>query len=375
MVHTLPVRALSIRARAVGAAVVLLGSVGAVSATPASASPRHPGATDTGRVCPPAALAVGFSDALDKTERAGVRLGGLSSLAYDRRSGRYAATVDNHLSDPARIWFFRDLAHPRIVGEPLILRRPHGTVYDGTTADDEGLAVLPDGDFLVSSETEPSIRVFGRDGVQKATLPIPARFAVAPTGEATRNATLEGLTVSPDGRQVIAAMEGTLSGDIGAAGQDTFRRLLVYRRDRGGAWTLRRQLGYQVQPGNRIAEVQSYGRRGLLVLEAAFAPATGNTVELYAVPNTKKGRDISAVSDLATAPGLVLAKRLVADVTRCPTLGATAKQPQTNPLLDNYEGMTLRPIFGAVFGVSLISDDNFGATQVTRVLNLVAVLP
>jgi hypothetical protein len=32
--------------------------------------------------------------------------------------------------------------------------------------------VLPDGDYLVSSETEPSIRIYGRDGVQKG---LPAR--------------------------------------------------------------------------------------------------------------------------------------------------------------------------------------------------------
>ncbi|MDQ2845624.1 MAG: hypothetical protein M3Y77_04570 [Actinomycetota bacterium] len=39
-------------------------------------------------------------------------------------------------------------------------------------------------------------------------------------------------------------------------------------------------------------------------------------------------------------------KRLVADVTKCPTLGAKAKQPQTNPLMDNYEGMTTTQLIG-----------------------------
>jgi hypothetical protein len=69
-----------------------------------------------------------------------------------------------------------------------VLRKPDGTAYDGTNPDNEGLAVLPDGDYLVSSETEPSIRIYGRDGVQKASLPIPARFAVTgttPAGQAT----------------------------------------------------------------------------------------------------------------------------------------------------------------------------------------------
>jgi len=65
-----------------------------------------------------------------------------------------------------------------------------------------------------SSETEPSVRIYGRDGVQEASLPVPARFAVTgttPEGQATGNATLEGLTISRSGREIVAAMEGALS--------------------------------------------------------------------------------------------------------------------------------------------------------------------
>ena len=43
--------------------------------------------------------------------------------------------------------------------------------------------------------------------------------------------------------------------------------------------------------------------------------------------------------------------------------------------MDNYEGMAITFGGTGVAGVSLISDDNFGATQFTRVLNLAAVLP
>jgi hypothetical protein len=71
---------------------------------------------------------------------------------------------------------------------------------------------------------------------------------------------------------------------------------------------------------------------------------------------------------------VALDKRLLADVVACPTLGATSRQPQTNPLLDNYEGMAVTGQVGRrgqrVVGLSLISDDNFGAGQTTRVLNL-----
>ena len=105
-----------------------------------------------------------FSDSLDKLVRGGVQLGGLSSLAYDARSRAWVSSVDNHGTDPARLWFFRNLASPVVVRDPLVLRRPDGTPYDGTNSDNEGLAVLPDGDYVVSSETEPSVRIYDRSG-------------------------------------------------------------------------------------------------------------------------------------------------------------------------------------------------------------------
>jgi hypothetical protein len=372
-----------------GLIAVGLAVTAAVAAAPEAATAKTAAgstARQNPRACPPAAIALSFSDALDKLTRNGVELGGLSSLAFDRRSRAWASTVDNHGSDPARIWFFRNLAHPTVVRDPLVLKRPDGTPYDGTTADDEGLAVLRDGDFVVSSETEPSIRIFGRDGVQHWSLPVPARFAVAgttPGGEATRNATLEGLTITPSGRRIVAAMEGALSGDVSPTGDANLHRFLVYDADALGRWHLTKQVGYRTDAGMRVPEVTAYGENSLLVEEASFSVTTGNAVSLYAVTGLNHAPDVSAVPNLSLAPARdVVRKRLVADLVRCPTLGASAKETQANPLLDNYEGMAITWAHrlggrkGALLaGVSLISDDNFSATQTTRILNLAARLP
>jgi hypothetical protein len=264
-----------------------------------------------------------------------------------------------------------------VIRDPLVLRQPDGTAYDGTNSDNEGLAVLPDGNYLVSSETEPSIRIYGRDGVQKASLPVPARFAVTgttPEGQATSNATLEGLTISRSGREIVAAMEGALSGDV-SSGDATLHRFLVYDLDRHGNWQLTKQIAYRTETGNRIPEVQAYGRDSLLVEEAAFSATAGNSEELYAVTGVNAAPDVSAVANLSLAPARdVVSKKLVADLVACPTLGAPSRETQANPLLDNYEGMTV--IGGpGLAGVSMISDDNFSATQFTRVLNLLVKLP
>lgn len=331
-------------------------------------------------VVPPNAFALGYSDALNKLVYNGVEVGGLSSLAFDKRQNAWVSAVDNHGTDPARIWSFRNLADPKVTHDPLVLKRADGSAYDGTTSDNEGLAVLPDGDYLVSSETEPSIRIYGRDGIQKASLPVPARFAVTgttPVGEATSNATLEGLTISPSGKTIVAAMEGALSGDVSATGDATAHRLLVYTQDRHGNWLLSKQVEYRTDAGMRIPEIAAYSDDALLVEEAAFSPVTGNAVDLFAVTGLRHAADVSAVANLSTASaGLALGKKLVADLVKGPTLGATPLEPQANPLLDNFEGMAITS-HGSVhtLGVSLISDDNFSATQRTRVLNLVVRVP
>lgn len=364
------------RMAAVAGTAALLSVVGAPTAFAqhAPSGSPHPSMT-----CAPNASAVSFSDALDKAVYHGVEIGGLSSLAYDARSGSWVSAVDNNANDPSRIWFLRDLTNPTIVSDPLVVKKSDGTPYDGQTADNEGLAVLPNGDYLVSSETEPSIRIYGRDGVQKAALPIPARFAVSgttPEGQATSNATLEGLTITPSGHRVVAAMEGALSGDVSASGDASLHRFLVYDQDANGQWRLTEQLAYRTDPGMRVPEVVAYGKDSLLVEEASFAEDTGNAVKLFAVTGTDRATDVSDVANLSQAPaGDVMSKKLVADLVTCPTLGATAKETQANPLMDNFEGMAITGSNHGLTDVTLISDDNFGALQTTRVLNLTARLP
>ena len=367
------------RVRAAAVAALMLASPLAIPAASAQAhaGTGAPAKPSPALACGADAWAEGYSDALNKLVVDGDTVGGLSALSYDARRHAYGAVVDHSTGELAKIWFFADPASPKVVGS-LVLRKPDGTAYDETDFDGEGLAVLPNGDYLVSSETEPSVREFNRQGVQQSELAVPARFLVAPAGQATSNATLEGLSVSPDGSTVYAAMEGVLSGDISSSGAATDRRILVYRANHKHGYDLVKEIGYQVDPGNRISEVAAYGSHGLLVLEAAFTAGVGNTIKVYAAPNVQRSADVTPVTDLGNATGTELTKKtLIADVSQCPSLGATAPEPQPNPILDNYEGMTLAP--GApCSGLSellLISDDNFSTAQNTRLLRLTVRLP
>lgn len=51
-------------------------------------------------------------------------------------------------------------------------------------------------------------------------------------------------------------------------------------------------------------------------------------------------------------------------------MGATAKQPQPNPLLDNIEGMAITGRDKNRLKVLLVSDDNQNAAQTTRLYYL-----
>jgi hypothetical protein len=183
--------------------LVLIGALAlAVPSAPAAAAPPA--------ACSPDAELAGFSDALDKTSFAGTDVGGLSALTISARRGDTGqALVDNQSTTPARLYDLQlsrrpsGPTDPRVTGLTII-RRPDGTPYTGTDFDGEGMVSLSGGSFIASSETEPSIRSFASSGRQRAELPVPGRFRVAPLGEASVNQTFEGLGLAPDGRTLWA---------------------------------------------------------------------------------------------------------------------------------------------------------------------------
>ncbi len=342
-------------------------AVVAVSLAVGGAVPVSAGSTPHARpgVCSPSAALLGFSDALDKTQVEGTAVAGLSALGLVR-PGRALALVDNIGTTPAR------LVHLSVRpghGGPAVsatgvttLKRPDGTPYTGADFDGEGLVVERGGrSVLASSEVEPSIRRFRLDdGRQVAELPVPARLRVAPAGRAARNQTFEALAASRDGRTVYAGMEGPLAGD-----GDGMVRIVRYEGRPGGAYRPVAQYAYRTDPGLGLVELV-VADGGLLALERGFTAGVGNTVRVHRV-GIRGARDVSEVESLRDVPQAALPKEPLVDLADCPPSGATAKQPQPNPLLDNVEGMALGP--GRV--LYLVSDDNAGPAQTTRLYALV----
>lgn len=81
----------------------------------------------------------------------------------------------------------------------------------GKPLDSEGIVVDRDGSYLVTDEFAPAVRRHGRTGEVLGTLPVPDAFRLAPQGRVTANQTFESLTLLPDGRTLMAGVEGALA--------------------------------------------------------------------------------------------------------------------------------------------------------------------
>ena len=331
------------------ASVLLAASLLSSTATSAEAGGQN--------ACSRWANISGFSDSLDKTTFEGAGVGELSGFAFDT-NGRLLAVADESSL------FTLD---PR-TKKPLALQ----TLVDetGQPVDSEAVAVDRDGTRLVTSETEPSILRFSRSGKALGRLQAPAPLRVAPAGRATRNLTFEGMTLQPGDRTLVASMEGAISGD-----NADIRRFQTWHRTRG-EFRLAAQYAYGADAGLNISDITAAGDGRLLVLERGYTSGVGNTVRVY-LADFRHASDVSGVENVTGQPDVKPAhKTLIADIGECPSLGATTKQPQPNPLLDNIEGITVtgRTRDGRL-NLLLVSDDNGNATQITRLYYLSALLP
>jgi hypothetical protein len=316
-------------------------------------------ARSDGNTCSPSVEISSFSDALDKTSFENTFVGNFSALAFDTDGDLLA------LGDRSSLF----------VLDPDT-KQPTGVAgladENGHPLDSEAIVVDGDGTRWVTSEVEPSVRHYSTDGELLGQLPVSDASRVAPAGRATTNETFEGLSLQPDTRTLIAATEGRLSGD-----DADVRRFQTWTRENPAReFALGPQYAYRADPGLDISDIAPTPDGRLLVVERTFTAGIGNVIHL-ALADPKLADDVTGIENITAQGGVRYAEKTVlADLAHCPTLGATAKQPQPNPLLDNIEGAV---VTGSneheQLEVLLVSDDNKNPSQVTRFYSLTVTLP
>jgi hypothetical protein len=348
-------------------AVILLALTGSVALTgcgspapsPAASAPTATTAPSP-LPCSPSTAIAGWSDALEGQRFAGRTpqpqvVGNLSALAA-LPGGDVLALSDRS------VLFTLDAAADRPL-DAVALADPTGKELDS-----ESLVVDRDGTLLIGDETGPQVLRVDRDGRLLGALPVPPDV----TTRARANATVEGLALSPDGRTLLASLEEPLRGD-----DPGLTRLVTWTRPdpTSTAFTPAAQHALPLPAGLGISELAAVGDGRLLALERGYGAAVGNTVHLVLL-DPAGATDVAAVAALSPATAdTPVRSTLLADLGACPTLGATAKQTQANPLLDNIEGMTItgREPDGAL-DLLLVSDDNDSPEQVTRTYRLRTML-
>ena len=314
--------------------------------------------------------------------------GGISAIARSPRDGELFGVTD--AQDEVRVYRFRlvgtGASFQVTIGGFVPLQVPEA---DADT-DHEGLVVLPNGHFLVSSEgtggeprQPPGISEFGLLGNFVRKLRVPDKFIPERTGTLTRgagrNSGFESLTLTPDGRQLLTATETPLMQDGGSSAFDgaARTRILEYVA-RDGTFHPRREFAYVLDPldkpafeagqvVNGLVDLLALDGHTLLALERGYVEDAGRNgmsysrIRVYRV-SLQAATDISGIDALTGRSGIVpVAKNLVLDLAATPGLN-----PDLAGRLDNFEGLGFGPTLPDGRGsIVLVSDDNFNATQRT----------
>ncbi len=374
MIQTHRIRPANTPRRLIAALAVLLALCATTLAGPEPATAARPQPDSV--QCAPGVDLYGFSDALDKRTFDGTNIGGLSGLTYDADRDVYYGLVDNEGTTAARFYTLRLPTDGQTLGKPksldvTTLRDENDQPFTGANFDGEGIALTPNGELLISSETEPSIRRFALDGTFLGELPVPERFLVQGGGGRT-NQTFESLSLSPNGQSLFTANEGYLSADGETADGSDRLRILRYENDAQNGFVAAEEFYYLADPGLGVVEIVALSEDELLVMERGFQAGVGNTVRIYRVL-LEGARDVSNVKSLAASNVEPLQKELLVDLADCPSDGAKTAPGavQPNPLLDNFEALTLGPVLpDGRQSLVLVSDDNFNTSQTTRVIVL-----
>jgi hypothetical protein len=215
------------------------------------------------------------------------------------------------------------------------------------------------------------------DGLCEVALRLP-RESVNDAGKTAgiqRNQGIEGLTVSPDGRQLVAAFERSLTQERPAAGTRERTRVITHAVDGPDGW---QQYAYELDPppaqetlGPGISEVLALATDRLLVLERGFSARCGNTIRLFevAIDPRLALRPGQSVNDAHPLP-----KQLLVDFT---DEKDAFDQPKLSAALENFEGMTPGPpLADGSDTLLLIADDNLRPDQITALVSVnLAALP
>jgi hypothetical protein len=322
----------------------------------------------------------------------GTVIGGLSGISYDPQSQLYYVISDDRSEEnPARFYTVRISLSDTGIGDvefvsthalldrdgkpfqaldadtspPVIPPDPEGIAFDSAR---QRLYWSSEGERLTENVTRPalldtSVRTAERDGGYLGEFEVPPVLQMS-TGDSgpRQNHALEGLTLTPSGTHLWAAMEGPGYND-GEPPNNEHGALTRVTRFDVGTEKATAQYAYPLDPvsagpggDNGLTDLVALDDQNFLAVERGFG--THAVARIYRVGVGEAG-DVLGRPALGTAPVKPMTKSLLVDLATTPGLSP----------LDNIEGITLGPkLPDGRQSVVLVSDDNFSQTQITQFL-------
>ncbi|MDT5146238.1 MAG: hypothetical protein QOC58_883, partial [Mycobacterium sp.] len=274
-------------------------------------------------------------------------VGGLSAISYDAARGLYYVISDDRSAkNPARFYTAQLSLSDKGIGKvtvtgthPLLDQsgQPFRPLAPDSTPpvvppDPEGIAFDPARQRLYwSSEGErltagpilldPWVRIARLDGAYLGQFTLPPNLAMSAqhTGP-RRNRALEGLTLTPDGTSVFAAMEDPGYND-GPENDDDRQVLTRITRFDAATGTPTAQDAYPMEPPappadlNGVSDLVALSDTTFLVIERSNS--TPPTVRIYRA-DVGAATDLSSVPSLGDASVTPMSKSLAADLSALP---------------------------------------------------------
>ncbi len=309
----------------------------------------------------------------------GTRVGGLSGITWDEKTGAFWAISDDRGQyGPSRAYRLRieippggpasPPAAPKVTVDGMVtLADANGLRYTPSMVDTEGIALVPGG-FLVSTEAivgkgvQAVIGEHGQDGRLRREIPLPSAYRSVGDHGVRDNLGFEGLATTRDGRALFAGVENALAqdGPVADAGVPSPSRILRFDLGTGGRPAEFVYIVEGVSPAptraeafrvNGLTDLLPIDSDRILVLERQFIDGVGNAARLFEV-SLQGATDVSGLDSLKGADFVPVRKTLLVDL-------ADVGVP-----LENFEGMTFGPpLPDGRITLVFVSDDNFNPSQ------------
>lgn len=308
-------------------------------------------------------------------------VGGLSGLFLEG-SKLTAICDDRGKLGPSRFYQI-DLKVAGDKVEMLINKAQHfKSTPKGWILDLEAIALLPNGDFLISTEGDnnkkpramPHIFVTSNVGVYKSEIALPDKFLPETTGLQKKgienNRGFEGLTLHPGGQSFFIINEYPIIMDQGDDDLNFWLRLVEFSKDKD-SFKVKAEYPYLVTRSGKsdagievfrgVSEILSAADNKLIVLErGARLTKTGIAYSggLYLVDITG-AQDVSGVKNLSESKSVALRKEKLVDF----------EELFKNQTLENFEGLAWGPTLAdGRKSLLVLSDNNFSSKEKTTLL-------